>query len=331
METPQNTNKAVLESLVDSAIEESQVQPDWDQNDPEARDYIKNRVGYYNYELHDNFFDEGDLTQGVPVEFDETPIIPEQSYKIIYGDQEYELTCRSSNQYSNNFYIIGRNFGSETGFDYPFQFYVSSYTNSKQLNIVIYGNIPDPKILKIEGLSWKKNVQIKKIPDECINFYQSDWNENSTSEKSYIQNKPKIYTPNLKTSPMDTDLSDGTRRFYFPNFYVYKIEVFSSHSAKTSVARMVSGTEQILTDNIFTVDKNTVGLLFDDITLTETKRRYTTYTFPPFSGGFYINELPNFNFSNPNQNNRAYIKLSLSEELSTSEQWTTLVNFYYFE
>lgn len=47
METPHNTNRAVLEGLVDTAVEESQVQADWDQNDPAARDYIKNRPGGY--------------------------------------------------------------------------------------------------------------------------------------------------------------------------------------------------------------------------------------------------------------------------------------------
>lgn len=43
METPHNTNRAVLESLVDTAVEESQVQADWDQNDETAKDYIKNK------------------------------------------------------------------------------------------------------------------------------------------------------------------------------------------------------------------------------------------------------------------------------------------------
>ena len=41
METPHNTNRAVLEGLVDTAVEESQVQADWDQNDETAKDYIK--------------------------------------------------------------------------------------------------------------------------------------------------------------------------------------------------------------------------------------------------------------------------------------------------
>lgn len=43
METPHNTNRTVLEGLVDTAVEESQVQADWDQNDTSASDYIKNK------------------------------------------------------------------------------------------------------------------------------------------------------------------------------------------------------------------------------------------------------------------------------------------------
>ena len=40
METPHNTNRAVLEGLVDTAVEESQVQSDWNQNDTSASDYM---------------------------------------------------------------------------------------------------------------------------------------------------------------------------------------------------------------------------------------------------------------------------------------------------
>lgn len=47
METPHNTNRAVLEGLVDTAVEESQVQADWGQNDETSKDYIKNRPGGY--------------------------------------------------------------------------------------------------------------------------------------------------------------------------------------------------------------------------------------------------------------------------------------------
>ena len=43
METPHNTNRAVLEGLIDTAVEESQVQADWNQNDTSASDYIKNK------------------------------------------------------------------------------------------------------------------------------------------------------------------------------------------------------------------------------------------------------------------------------------------------
>lgn len=57
METPHNTNRAVLEGLVDTAVEESQVQADWDQNDPKAKDYIKNRICYAEDGTIDLYYD----------------------------------------------------------------------------------------------------------------------------------------------------------------------------------------------------------------------------------------------------------------------------------
>lgn len=69
METPHNTNRAVLEGLVDTAVEESQVQADWDQNDETAKDYIKNRIGgYYNTTAT---ADSGTLTTTSFVDFTE--------------------------------------------------------------------------------------------------------------------------------------------------------------------------------------------------------------------------------------------------------------------
>lgn len=46
MQTPANTNPAVLSSEISKAVEESQVQADYAQNDPNAKDYIKNRPFY---------------------------------------------------------------------------------------------------------------------------------------------------------------------------------------------------------------------------------------------------------------------------------------------
>lgn len=57
METPHNTNRAVLEGLVDTAVEEGQVQADWDQNDETAKDYIKNRICYAEDGTIDVYYD----------------------------------------------------------------------------------------------------------------------------------------------------------------------------------------------------------------------------------------------------------------------------------
>lgn len=332
METPENTNKAVLEGLVDTAIGESQVQVDWNQNDETAKDYIKNRIGYYNYELHSNFFDEGDLAQETGVDFDETPIMPEQDYKIIYGNQEYELTCRSSSQFSNNFYIIGKNFGSETGFDYPFQFYVPSYTSSKTLYVTIYGDIPEPKVLKIEGISWKKNIQIKKIPDECVNFYQSDWNENDPHEKSYIKNTPTIYMPNFKATSgvIVEDSNPITKLCYFPNGHVYKVEIFSKKTAKVGVFQKTGSTETTLIADSIIVNKDTIGYLGENTSMRNGDRRYYSYTFPFSTFGVH-NKIDAWRFQQPNELQKPYIKLTLQETLGESDSWEPGVIFYYFE
>ena len=43
-------NPTVLDNLVDKAVDESQVQADWNENDESAKGYIKNKPGgYYSY------------------------------------------------------------------------------------------------------------------------------------------------------------------------------------------------------------------------------------------------------------------------------------------
>ena len=54
MQTPANTNPAVLSSEISKAIEESQVQADYAQNDPSKKDYIKNRPIYVELEFVGN-------------------------------------------------------------------------------------------------------------------------------------------------------------------------------------------------------------------------------------------------------------------------------------
>lgn len=48
MDSPENTNPSVLDSMLKS----NKVQPDWDQNDKTAPDYIKNRPFYINTSPH---------------------------------------------------------------------------------------------------------------------------------------------------------------------------------------------------------------------------------------------------------------------------------------
>lgn len=62
MQTPANTNPAVLSSEISKAIEESQVQADYAQNDPNKKDYIKNKPFYQEVEIVTELVNYGNNT-----------------------------------------------------------------------------------------------------------------------------------------------------------------------------------------------------------------------------------------------------------------------------
>ena len=96
MKTPANTNPAVLSSEISKAVEESQVQVDYAQNDPNAKDYIKNRPFYGKKGTRlrntiEDFYDaSGDYFSGM---YDYT-------MDFIVNGEKFTGTCRSldSNQ-----------------------------------------------------------------------------------------------------------------------------------------------------------------------------------------------------------------------------------------
>lgn len=119
MESPENTNPAVLGSLLDK----ENVQADWNQNDESARDYIKNRPFY-----------TGDPVETVLVEESTVPFAENSSlglyiaafpstfeatvgdtYKVSWDGTVYECVCAVFNSYSviGNLSVAGA--GSDTG------------------------------------------------------------------------------------------------------------------------------------------------------------------------------------------------------------------------
>lgn len=86
MQTPANTNPAVLSSEISKAVEESQVQADYAQNNPDAKDYIKNRPIFTELEFVENLQSLRDKNDG---NFDYTaellPSLTSAKYRV-YSD-----------------------------------------------------------------------------------------------------------------------------------------------------------------------------------------------------------------------------------------------------
>lgn len=162
METPHNTNRAVLEGLVDTAVEESQVQADWNQNDPAASDYVKNRICYEEEtvtELGNTYSVWNELTKADRY----TPI----SYKMngtIYKDvvPTYNSTAGA---YMYNAVA-------------PYDHYIGVLTEN---SFIDSGGV-NFQFVKIENT-------VKQIDSKFIPTASPDWNQNDETAKDYIKNR----------------------------------------------------------------------------------------------------------------------------------------------
>lgn len=181
METPHNTNRAVLEGLVDTAVK-SQVQADWDQNDETAKDYIKNRICYDN---------------------------PVSIFATINSSNIYitnSLTNEDLNTFSDwctgaslvNLKINNTVYTLQPG-GFADGVYTLNYNNTAAITRNIRGTadylgIKDGfPVEKTAGLNFTlyveeiKQIDKKYIPDEL--FTQANWNENNETSPAYIQNR----------------------------------------------------------------------------------------------------------------------------------------------
>lgn len=166
METPHNTNRAVLEGLVDTAVEESQVQADWNQNDETAKDYIKNRICYEEEtvtELGNTYAVWNELTTADRY----TPI----SYKMngtIYKD--VVPTYNSS---------VGVYMYNGVA---PYDHYIGVLTENSSIDS---GGV-NFQFVKIENTV--KQIDLKFIPT-----VSPDWSVNDENDPSYVKNRVGYY------------------------------------------------------------------------------------------------------------------------------------------
>ena len=167
------------------------VQGDWNQNDPKAPDYIKNkpfgnniREGLFEhtyalgYDEIEDYYAEG-LGVG---QYD---IIENEEYQVVVNGTEYLCTCFKT---EDDLYALGNPgfFDEDLMNDIPFILVFG------QINDV-YGHMfypaEEPETLayyhiSVRGLTGK----IDKVPGEFL--YQPDWEQNNETAPDYIKNKP---------------------------------------------------------------------------------------------------------------------------------------------
>ena len=96
-------------------------QPDWNQNDSTAADYVKNRPFYTGDPLETVFVEESTVpfedNGGIYISLIESTFVPTvgETYKISWDGTVYECTCADVDGFSilGNLYIVGK--GSDTG------------------------------------------------------------------------------------------------------------------------------------------------------------------------------------------------------------------------
>lgn len=174
----------------------SDEKPDWEQNDETKKDYIKNRpFWYFTTETHAVNKEEITSTNGTCV--NGFRIERDKVYHVTYENQVYKLTSRNFyfSYASMNVYVIGRTPSSMSDFDsdpddVPFSLFYMDKTNYSGFELVAPPTI-DPNIYVEEFEGVEENV--KKIPEQCIPYIQSDCNETDTNSPAFIKNFPEIH------------------------------------------------------------------------------------------------------------------------------------------
>lgn len=155
-----------------------QVQPDWNQNDETAKDYVKNRPFYAGTPVETVFVEESTVSfadmDGVYIGRLESTFVPTvgETYKVSWDGTTYESTCVNSNvlQVIGNLSIMG--IGSDTG--EPFLIAVgndngiriATANTSASHTVSISGFVQE--VVKIDEKYLPENLATKSDVDNCI-------------------------------------------------------------------------------------------------------------------------------------------------------------------
>lgn len=181
--------KYIAEQIEKNGVSGSSVQPDWNQNDETADDYIKNRPFYDSKMsarlLNGNlkFTSDNNLYIAKPT-FEHDFIIGE-TYTVKFNGRTYRCNAIKINDY---WYALGNlsliNMGENTNEPFVIEKQSSGYsikTNISKSNISV----------EITGNTMiATKIPERYLPDNIS--VQADWNQTNATAKDYIKNKPTI-------------------------------------------------------------------------------------------------------------------------------------------
>lgn len=162
---------------VDAHEKPAVLQPDWDQNDATAADYVKNRTHYS--EVGEGVIGVGYEGWATVTGTEEVPIPKVQISGVIYENVQVRSTAGPMVYYEVGNYTI------------------SVDREHESISIAQDGIISEVDIKFLGLVETVHKLPVKYIPTEY--FPQSDWNEENMSSTSYIKNKPNMQVRDVGT------------------------------------------------------------------------------------------------------------------------------------
>ena len=186
---------------------QSGVQPDWNQNDSTAADYVKNRP-FYTVAAETVLLEESTASFAnasgniyvaqIESNFEATV---GDTCKVSWDGTTYESTCVDIDGYLyvGNLSIAG--VGPDTG--EPFLMHVS---NDSGIEIYTLDTSASHTISVSKFAVEVVKIDKKYLPDTVV---QPDWNQNDDTQPDYVKNRP------FYTAPAETELFNGTVSFNY--------------------------------------------------------------------------------------------------------------------
>ena len=196
------------------------VQPDWNQNDETAADYVKNRPFYMGDPMEAVLVEESTVSfEGDYSEFPSTfEATVGETYKVYWDGTAYECTCVASNGrlFIGNLSIMGR--GSDTG--EPF---IMMINNGKGIGIVTT-NISASHTFSISGIA----QEVVKINEKYLPTIPTDKLPTIPTDK--LPTIPTDKLPTIPTIEFTSRISDSITNNTQPSFVVSNLSYSEIYS-----------------------------------------------------------------------------------------------------